>query len=259
MYCKEMNKKVGKLAFLILGMNGYVSMSYPISSAMAAPCVPVVVPVVSGHLQQKQPQAAHPARQEDLAFEQQLKEQELKLVQRQKELAKVTEKLDSLRREQSKSQQKQEEYEQEKHFTESNHVFDHCLLKGKLNPPPEFQDQNSLTLSPVLHTTNSSSSVKTEHISSSRLRTKPDGGPATDVVPVIPKSVQANKREHHSPITTSFAVVMNEKVGRTELYRKCTGPYLTYENVSWKMFLRKEVKGTVLNTVDTYVKTRVST
>ena len=52
-------------------------------------------------------------------------------------------------------------------------------------------------------------------------------------------------RTFHAPSmdlpTTSWTVVMTEKSGRTELYPKCQGPYLTYQNVRWKLYLRKEV------------------
>ena len=81
------------------------------------------------------------------------------------------------------------------------------------------------------------------------LRSKPEGGAASVVL-----AVHNQKPSHHSPTKiyhapnqsdlamTSFTVVMTEKQGRTELYRKRAGPYLTYQNAKWKLFLRKEVR-----------------
>lgn len=124
--------------------------------------------------------------------------------------------------------------------------------KGDLLPPSEFRDRHPLpptqpTRSATAQTASDPPAVNVEYVDGPIIKSKPDGGAASVVL-----AVHTGKPSPHLPTkfyhihsqteraTTSFTVVMTEKGGRTELYRKCAGPYLTYQNVKWKLFMRKE-------------------
>jgi flagellar motor protein MotB len=126
--------------------------------------------------------------------------------------------------------------------------------KSDLLPPSEFRDRHPTPPTQPARSTTSSAvprppSVNEEYVDGPVLKSKTDAGTASVVL-----ALHNQRPSHHSPTkiyhaptqsdlaTTSFTVVMTEKPGRTELYRKRAGPYLTYQNVKWKMFLRKEVR-----------------
>ena len=139
------------------------------------------------------------------------------------------------------------------HFLHTGHSSSFLKQKSDVLPPSEFRDRHPIPPSqPTRNTTVSATPpppvVNVEYVDGPILKSKPDGGAASVVLAVHTQrpSPHAPTKIYHMPnhgelATASFTVVMTEKGGRTELYRKCTGPYLTYQNVKWKLFLRKEV------------------
>ncbi|XP_028413164.1 unconventional myosin-XV-like isoform X2 [Dendronephthya gigantea] len=297
------------------GMNGYLPMQYPMAGGMALQgvpqAVPVVVPVSNPQTQPQQQTQGLGTNHDDTAIERQLQEQEKKLAERQAELAKLSEKLNTLKREQQQQQQLDQQRRQQEQLqrqqqeliqrqqqqnhtqtqehlqtgqnyrptqtTSLNHSNSQNYLsnkstrfsnhplhtgasssflksKGSLLPPSEFRDRHPLPpTQPTRNTTTVQAAsnppeVNEEYVDGPILKSKPDGGAASVVL-----AVHTGKPSFHTPTklynlhsqtelaTTSFTVVMTEKSGRTELYRKCAGPYLTYQNVKWKLFMRKEL------------------
>lgn len=125
--------------------------------------------------------------------------------------------------------------------------------KGDLLPPSEFRDRHPTPPSqPVRNVTvpppPPASTTNGEYVDGPVLKSRPDGGTASVVLAVHTQksSPHTPTKIYHAPnqadlAITPFTVVMTEKSGRTQLYRKSAGPYLTYQNVKWKLFLRKEV------------------
>ena len=270
--------------------------------------MPMVMPVSSQQQQPAQQQPLYKTNHDDIAIQRKLEEQEKKLAERQAELAKLSEKLDTLKREQQKSveQQKQREEERQKQrqqqqqqrnqerlqqnqssrptqptppkttsWNESNgseylpnkpaRFENHSLSTGHSEsffksrggdvlPPSEFRDSHPVPPSqPARNTTAPSppspSTTNGEYVDGPVLMSRPDGRTASVVLAVHTQksSPHTPTKIYHAPnqadlATTSFTVMMTEKSGRTQLYRKSAGPYLTYQNVKWKLFLRKEVR-----------------
>lgn len=120
-------------------------------------------------------------------------------------------------------------------------------------PPSEFRDRHPPPpLQPNYNTSISAASPKAKahgnYVDGPVLRSNPEGTASVVLAlhskkpaPHVPNKV-FHIPNYGDRATTSFTVVMTEKSGRTELYRKSAGPYLTYQNVKWKLFLRKEVR-----------------
>ena len=132
------------------------------------------------------------------------------------------------------------------------------FLKSKHDPPSEFRDRiHPLPPSPprIMSSANLQPphNVNLDHIDGPPVdQKKNDGGGVASVILALhhqktttspPQNVSKGFQSSAVDLpTTSWTVVMTEKSGRTELYRRTTGPYLTYHNVKWKLHLRKEVR-----------------
>ena len=270
--------------------------------------MPMVMPVSSQQQQPAQQQPLYKTNHNDIAIQRKLEEQEKKLAERQAELAKLSEKLDTLKREQkleeerSKQRQQQQQEQQQQQQQQRNQerlqqnqssrptqpappkttswnqsngseylsnkparFVNHPLstghsdsfLKsrgGDVPPPSEFRDSHPVPPSqPARNTTApappSPPTTNGEYVDGPVLKTRPDGRTASVVLAVHTQKASPHTptKVYHAPnqadlATTSFTVMMTEKSGRTQLYRKSAGPYLTYQNVKWKLFLRKEVR-----------------
>ena len=309
-------------------MNGYVPMQYPMAGGMTLQSVPQTMPmVVPVSSQQPAQQPLYKTNHNEVSIQRKLEEQEKKLAERQAELAKLSEKLDTLKREQQKSleqqqqqldeQRKQQQHQQQQleeqrkqqrqqqqlrrnqeqnqssrptqpppikptswnqsnateylsnkptrfvnHPLATGHLESFLKSKGDVLPPSEFRDRHptppsqparnaTVPTPPSLSTTNG------EYVDGPVLTSRRDGRTASVVLAVHTQksSPHTPTKIYHAPnqtdlATTSFTVVMTEKSGRTQLHRKCAGPYLTYQNVKWKLFLRKEVRNPLVSNLE---------